>query len=183
MNAVFAASRSMGRSVIYARGGKDKQARSALSDAGKDFGKAGLRDAQRVARSLGVNWAHHAGKIGDGFHQQIQAELEKNDLKGYHAASSGWSLGLAGHGSSLITKNDDFAVAKREIDEWLTHAREQTDALRVKKLVPGMKDFTAQCNSCLSCIRVINDPKQWKQFHNCSSLIENLANQVGNAIR
>lgn len=183
MNAVFAASRSMGRSVIYARGGKDKQAGSALSDAGKDFGKAGLRDAQRVARSLGVNWAHHAGKIGDGFHQQIQAELEKNDLKGYHAASSGWSLGLAGHGSSLITKNDDFAVAKREIDEWLTHAREQTDALRVKKLVPGMKDFTAQCNSCLSCIRVINDPKQWKQFHNCSSLIENLANQVGNAIR
>ena len=183
MNPVFAASRSMGGSVIYAQGGKEKQAGSALSDAGKNFGKAGLRNAQQVAEDLGVNWAHHAGKIADGFHQQIQAELEKNDLTSYHAASAGWSLGLAGHGSRLITKNDDVAAAKREIDEWLTHARDHTDALRVKKLVPGMKDFTAQCNSCLSCIRVINDPTQWKQFHNCGSLIENLANQVGNAIR
>ncbi len=183
MNPVFAASRSMGGSVIYAQGGKEKQAGSALSDAGKNFGKAGLRNAQQVAKDLGVNWAHHAGKIADGFHQEIQAELEKNDLTSYHAASAGWSLGLAGHGSRLITKNDDVAAAKREIDEWLTHARDHTDALRVKKLVPGMKDFTAQCNSCLSCIRVINDPTQWKQFHNCGSLIENLANQVGNAIR
>jgi hypothetical protein len=183
MNLVFAASRSMGRAVVYAEYSKEKEAGKALSDAGKDFGKAGLSGAQRVVRGLGASWAHHAGKIADGFHQQIKAELEKNDLKSYHAASAGWCLGLAGQGSSLMTKHKDVVATKRLIDEWLTHAREHTDALRIQKLVPRMKAFRAEFNNILSSIRLINDPTQWGKFHGCARLIENLANQVGNAIR
>jgi hypothetical protein len=184
MNPVFAASRFMGHSLIYADYGKEKEARKALSDAGRDFGRAGLADAQRVVRNLGANWAHHAGKIMEGFHQEIQADLEKKDRKSYHAASAGWCLGLASHGSSLVTKHKDFAATKRLISEWLTHARNHTDALRMEKLVPGMKDFKAQFNTCLNGISVIKDPKTWWQdFRNCSSLIVNLADQVGNAIR
>ena len=182
MNPVFAASRSMGWSWMYARDNKEKEARSALSAAGKDFDRAGLGDAQRVVRTLGVNSADNAQGIADGFHQQIQPALAKKDLKRYHAASAGWCLGLAERGCSLMTKHKDSAEAKKAIDKWLTVARDETDALRTQKLVPGMKNFTADFKNCLGCIHAVTDPTQWKHLCDCGSLIENLANQVGNAI-
>jgi len=182
MNPVFAASCSMGRSTIYAGDNKEKEARSALTQAATHFGRAGLRDAQRVAQDLAANWSHHAGRIGDGFHKQIQPELAKKDLKSYYAASAGWCLGLAERGCSLMTKHKDSAEAKKAIDKWLTVARDETDALRTQKLVPGMKNFTADFKNCLGCIHAVTDPTQWKHLCDCGSLIENLANQVGNAI-
>lgn len=181
MNPVFAASRSMGHSVILARKGDESEARKALSAAGRNFGRAGLRDAQRVTRRLGAN--PQAGLIAQGFHNEIQADLEQNNVKFYHAASSGWCFGLAHYGSSRITKNDDFAIAKREIGEWLVHARAHTDALRVRKLVPGMPDFTGKCGNCQTCVHVISDPRKWKEFHSCGSLIKSVGDLVGNAIR
>ena len=181
MNPVFAASRSMGRSWVYARGGKEKEARKALSEAGKAFGTAGLSGAQRVVRGLGSSSADDFGKIAEGFHQQIQAELKKN-LKSYYAASAGWCLGLAELACSLMTKADPLAEAKKAIDEWLTVARKETDALRTQKLVPGMKDFTAMFKSHLGGIHAITDPTKWGEFHGCGQLIKDLANQVGNAI-
>jgi hypothetical protein len=100
--------------------------------------------------------------------------------KGYQAFCSGLLLGLAMEACFQANKDTVTEKAKGDIVQWLSMARGHTAALKAQGFVPGMPDYDIPFNAIINPIRVVKRSIELRNFY---QLIENLSNQIGNAIR
>ena len=176
MDAVFHAGVELGRAEILRLDRKNGAAH--LSRAAADLNRAGipaLRNEASTVMAVSRNWKARAAEI-----PQIIARIQALGGRTYQAISAGVLLGLAIEACRLAGKDTDTATAKTQLLDWLNGAKAHTRALKDQGLVPSMPNFDSRFNSVITPIQLI---KQASELPNHSQLIENLSNQVGNAIR
>lgn len=176
MDPVFRAGRALGRAQglwLSNRNGSRY-----LTTAASELERSGivsLRDVARDLRAIAGDWKRRASQI-----PQIISRIQAEGGRTYQAVSAGVLLGLSMEACQQAGRNTDLAEARSGITGWLNAAKLHSAALKDQGFVPGMRNFDASFNAIINPIKTV---RQASQLRNYYQLIENLSNQVGNAIR
>lgn len=176
MDQVFRAGRALGRAeVLRLIPGKEGSAQ--LREAAtclQSTGNPALRAVTDTLNRIAMNWNASKDQI-PGITGQIQAVGPKE----YHAVSAGIWLGIAMESCVSGKKDDPTSECKAAIADRLEKARAHVEALRLQGILPNMPDFNTQFRAEVSGVSLV---RQTSELTGHFGLIQNLSNQVGNAI-